>query len=269
MKQNRYKSYEGQGKGVHLKLPSGEALHILGDTDCGYTIWKKGEFRRKNHFNSLEMWCGESGSYFGKRKDAENFALTLAMYFNGDLTNKHLLDASFFNGHKKPNFEQSSQINQLFWINISKIDQTQGWDFFDFSQLGYLPDLYEVLPINDETFDPIDPRTEDFENFLFHCAQFIEGKMLKSDLKIPLHKLIQNCVDFDEYDQTVQCPEELKGYAALLIVKHFKDLIPFEWVFPGQKDYLSDLLPRVRQNLPDDIISFLKRMETEGIYLSI
>lgn len=214
------------------------------------------------------MSFGEPGTYFPKRKDAENFALVLAMYLNGDLPNRDLLDPIFFNGFRRRNYDPNSVLNKLFWTDVTMIDPTEGWDIFDFSELGFLPnDILNVLPKDDKSFKHIDPRTDELEMFLFELSNFIERNLFTSVLDNSIHDLMeQSIIDEENYSD---CPHELRGFATLCIVNYYKNLIPFQWVFPNQQNNIAELLPRLKENLPTGISDLLKRMELEGEFLSI
>jgi len=267
LRKNLYKSYEDGDKNVWLTLSTRETLELLGNSYYGYSIIKRGRVgvnhpNKKEGWQSISMFCGDAGVYFTKRKDAENYALALAMCFNGDLPNKDILDPSFFNGRFKKNFNKNSKINELFNKDITRVDPTEGWDFFDFSTIKHIPDDFnESYPVDEDTFEPLDDRYNDLEYFLDKFSENLEENILNGEGQKPLNEIIEN---FISENKECDFDHGLRGYAILCLISYYKKIIPFSWIFPNQESYISSLIPKLIANLPEYVSRHLKIMEEQG-----
>ena len=270
MQDNLYKSHEDGYKNVWLELSSGETLKVLGDSYKGYTIGRSGMVGTRHPNKDKYRWTisiptRNAGVYFPKRKDAENYALILALKFNGDLQNDNLLNPKFFNGRFLQNFDKSKKLNELFWCNITKIDPTEGWNFFDFASIECIPnDISECYLIDEETFDPIDDRFAQLSGFLEEFTIYLEEKIFSDELQKPIHILMAKFISENDYDFL---SEDLRGYATLCLVAHYRNCIPFEWIFPDQESYLSDLIPKLKANLPQFILEHISLLNEKGRFI--
>lgn len=263
MENNRYKSYEDGYKNAWLRLVSGERLEIRGDTYFGYHIEKKGLIgsKLKETWNSLEIYCGEHGSHFAKKKDAENFALVLAMYFNGDLHKKALLEPEFFNGFIKNNFEGESKRNKLFWQDVTLINPQEGWNFFDFTVLNEIPDDIDYsYPIDEETGYALDDRYYGMAEFLERFTMEREKNLFTLELEHDLHLLISK---FLAENSDIALAQELRGYATLVLINYYRNLLPFDWIFPNHQQYFISFIPKLLSNLPAFVFKHLELMNAQ------
>lgn len=263
MENNRYRSFEDGYKNAWLKLVSGERLEIRGDTYFGYHIVKRGRVgsKLKVTWNSLEIYCGEHGSHFAKKKDAENFALVLAMYFNGDLDNQALLKPEFFHGYSKKNFASNSQRNRLFWQDVTLINPQDGWDFFDFSVLDKIPSEFIFsYPCDEETGDALDDRYYGMEEFLECFTTEREQHLFTPNLEDELHVSISK---FLAENDDINLAQELRGYASLIMINYYRNLLPFDWIFPNQQQYFISFIPKLLSNLPAFVFKHLELMNAQ------
>jgi hypothetical protein len=262
MEKNRYRSYENQHGSVWLNLGLWGELHVRGNSEAGYRIQKIG----RPGSNSTEFWnfvtveCGDANVWFSKRKDAENFALVLALNFNNDIQNKQLLDPTYFFGMKSESKRIWAKRDELFWCDVSQINLSEGWDMPEFNTLVDLPsEFHECFPIDEDTYEYIDQRGYEFEEVLDKLHHYYLQNFLTPNLEMKLHQIFEEILT---ENADMKLDPALRGYACLILISRLRESLPFDWVFPGQKDYLIDLIPKLWKGLPDEIINYLKSLET-------
>jgi hypothetical protein len=279
---NKYKSHEEKNRSVWLniwgqceKFPIGK-IEINGDTDWGYRVLRRGEmFKKYNYswpkktynYGWSEIIFGYADFFFTKRKDAENIALVLAMYFSGDLKDKSLLDPTIFNGRIRTQIIDrlplSEARTELFWKGADDIDPSNGWIEIDpNNNLGKLP-LDEPLPINyDEDEDgEITIRSYLISEVSDAIVEYYKKWFLTSKVELQLHEVFSLVLD------EIDCGEIAvtdRGYVTLLALAKLKNNIPVGWVFPQQQDEVRKLTTRLWSNLSADVVAYVEECEVEA-----
>ena len=125
MQKNKYKSHEEKSGNVWLNVWDEEgaykrgSIEVEGETASGYRIIRRGSLLGKELTSLSNIILGDAGVYFEKRKDAENFALVLAMHFSGDLPSRDFIDPTIFNGYQSRRITFSKARTELFWQGVS------------------------------------------------------------------------------------------------------------------------------------------------------
>ena len=267
MHKNKYKSYEERGirRGVWLniwgqdeQIPIGR-IEINGDVDWGYRVLRRGHLRGHKTKGHSYVVLGYADFFFTTRKDAENIALVLAMYFSGDLTDKSLLDPSIFNGVFGAGIIDRLPLSEartnLFWQGSEDVDSCQGWVEIDpDNNLGKLP-LYPPLPTNSDEDSEENDRSYRIEEVSDGIVEYYQEWFLTSKVELPLHEVFSRVLD------EIDCGEiaaAYRGYVTLLALAKLKNNIPVGWIFPQQQDKVRVLTKRLWSNLPADVVAYIE-----------
>ena len=277
MQKNKYKSHEDY-RSVWLNIwgqdegnPIGK-IEIHGDTDWGYRLCRRGRLFGKNLAQpnicfQPNIIFGYADFFFTKRKDAENIALVLAMYFSGDLKDKSLLDPAIFNGVTRPirnhripidSLPLSEARTELFWKGVDHVDPSEGWIEIDPDNILGKLTLDEPLPRDYNDDDKVNLRGFLISEVSDAIVEYYAEWFLTSKVKLPLHEV------FSRVEDCGQISVADRGYVTLLAIAKLKNNIPVEWVFAQQRDEVKGLIPRLWSNLPTDVIAYVEECELEA-----
>ncbi|MDP7152642.1 MAG: hypothetical protein QGI08_06230 [Paracoccaceae bacterium] len=199
MKPNKYQSHERKSDNVWLNVwhpdgsyPCGQ-IQVQGDSDRGYRIVRQGRLEGEDFAGLYNIILGDAGVFFEKRKDAENFALLLAMHISGDLPDEHLLNPGAFNGRESNNVLYSAARTNLFWSGVADIDPTDGWSDLDPNEfLAKLPNAQEPLPFDYETEEYMDENAYGIIDAVEHLVQYYSLWFLTPKVEKDIHKIMSN-----------------------------------------------------------------------------
>lgn len=270
MHKNKYKSYEEKTQNVWFNIwNDGEtnksgSIEVVGDTASGYRIIRRGSLLTNNIAGLSNIVLGDAGVYFEKRKDAENFALVLAMHFSGDLPTEDFLDPTVFNGYQSDRMQLSKARTNLFWQGCANINPTQGWAELDPKQiLQKLPNADEPLP-NDEAENESNLRAYGISEMAEAVFDFYVSSFLTEDVKRPLYQLVAELLK-----AKAECYGEIatedRGYVTLLALSMLRNKIPVSWIFTSSRDEVQSLIPRLWESLPADVKAYIEECEAETI----
>lgn len=270
MHKNKYKSYEEKTQNVWLNVWNEEGsykrgrIEIEGDTASGYRIIRRGSLLGKDLAGRSDIVLGDAGVYFEKRKDAENFALILAMHFSGDLPSKNFLDPTIFNGYHSGRIKFSKARTKLFWHGSATIDPTEGWAELDLKQLlEKLPNPYEPLP-RDEVEDEPTTRAYDISEVAEAVYDYYIRYFLTEDVKLPLYQVVAEVLKAKAKDHCEIATED-RGYVTLLALSLLRNEIPVSWIFPNARDEVKSLIPRLWASLPNDVKTYIEECEAATV----
>ena len=268
MHKNKYKSHEEKNGSVWLniwgqceKRPIGK-IEINGDSDWGYRVLRRGEMFKNYNHSWNQIIFGYADFFFTKRKDAENIALVLAMYFSGDLKDKSLLDPTIFNGRIRTQIINrlplSEARTELFWRGADDIDPSNGWIEIDpDNNLGKLP-LDQPLPINYDEDCEITMRSYLISEVSDAIVEYYKEWFLTSKVELQLHEVFSLVLD------EIDCGEIAvadRGYVTLLALAKLKNNIPVGWIFPQQQYKVRTLTKRLWSNLSADVVTYVEEYE--------
>ena len=267
MKINKYQSHERKSDNVWLNIwlpdssyPCGQ-IQVQGDYDRGYRITRQGRLEGKDFSGLYNIILGDAGVFFEKRKDAENFALLLAMHLSGDLADEHLLDPRAFNGRESSNGLYSEARTELFWRGVANIDPTEGWDDLDpQGLLTNLPGAGEPLPTDHETYEFLEEErafgiTEAVERTVDYFSRWFLTPKVERDI----HEILLGVLDAQDDYYEVRISD--RGYVALLALAELRNDIPTAWVFPNRENATKELIKKLWTNLPADVSEYIAGLE--------
>ena len=268
MHKNKYKSYEEKTQNVWLNVWNEEgsykrgSIEIEGDTASGYRIIRRGSLLGKDLAGLSNIVLGDAGVYFEKRKDAENFALVLAMHFSGDLPSKDFLDPTIFNGYQSGRIKLSKARTKLFWQGSANVDPTEGWAELDPKQLlEKLPNADEPLP-SDEVEDEPNERAYEISEAAEAVFDYYVRSFLTEDVKLPLYQVVAEVLKAKAKDHCEIATED-RGYVTLLALSMLRNRIPVSWIFPNSRDEVESLIPRLWASLPNDVKAYIEECEAD------
>ncbi|MDO6799206.1 hypothetical protein [Shimia thalassica] len=271
MQQNKYQSHERKHGNVWLNIWVGESayskgqIEVEGDTASGYRIIRRGSLAGSGWTGLVNIVLGDAGVFFEKRKDAENFALIMALHFSGDLADKRLLDPKIFNGHKSDRVSYSEERTNLFWSGVDTCDPCDGWRELDPENiLEALPEMDDPLP-RDEDYEFEDEEraygiSEAAESVLNYYAQWF----LTPKVEISFHEIVAREIAVQD-DGFFPVSKPDRGYVALLALAALRHEIPVSWIFPNQSSIVANLLPRLQASLPPDVKTYIREYHEEDL----
>ena len=271
MRKKKYQSHEMKSQNIWLNVWEAEdsyqtgTIEVKGDTASGYRILRRGRLVGKELSLGLSnIIFGDAGVCFDKRKDAENFALVLAMHFSGDLMTEGLLDPTIFNGFQSQQISLSKARTDLFWAGASKVDPSTGWEEVDPERLlEKIPDTSEPLPHYDEDEngeDELDMRSYHISEAAEAVVQYYKEWFLTAKVEIPLHEVVANVL-LEKLVDNCEISTEDRGYVTLLALAKLCGGIPVKWVFPVNQDDVMRLIPRLWASLSEDVKVYITKCE--------
>lgn len=258
---NRYRSYQDSYGNVWLWIKDPdfdflwEEIQVLGDTQLGYHIHRKGRIGPRSSGGMGGVRIGSAGVFFEKRKDAENYALIAAMAINGDMRRKSLTDPQIFGGCRQRETPRVAYLRSLFWKGAWEIDPTEGWSKID-------PDgLLLNLPTDNPLGIEYDEENEDFlydddrpegrnagiEELVFSITHHYQSVLNCEDVS---HSFSSVCREIHKNESSLR-PKDF-SYAQLLVLSELRDSVPVSWIFPGQEEELFKLIPQLVSDLPEE-----------------
>lgn len=268
MLKSKYQSYEEKTGNVWLNVWDQKSSHkkgsveVEGDTASGYRIVRRGSLLGKDLTGLSKFILGDAGVYFEKRKDAENFALVLAMHFSGDLPSKDFLDPTVYNGYHSRRVIFSKARTNLFWQGVAHVDPTEGWAELDPKQLlEKLPYAGEPLPLDEA--DELDMRGYEISEAAEAVFNYYERYFLTEKIELPLHQVVAEILEAKS-EEDCEITTEDRGYVTLLALSMLRDEIPVSWVFPTVREEVEHLIPRLWASLPDDVKAYIAECEADA-----
>ena len=276
MQKNKYQSHESKHGNVWVNIWDGESncpkgkIEVEGDTTSGYHIIRRGSLNGRELTGLFNIALGDAGVFFDKRKDAENFALVIAMHFSGDLVDKRLLDPRIFHGCKSSLVFYSEKRTELFWRGVDTCNPWEGWRELDpENTLESFPGVEEPLPRGEDEeigdWGRAEGISEAAEGILDYYAQWI----LTPKVEISFHEIVAQVIATQksaaQYHECFSVSEPDRSYTALLALAALHRNIPVSWILPSQSSNVAELLPRLQDSLPPDVNTYIQKYKTEDM----
>ena len=268
MQKNKYKSHEEKSGNVWLNVWDAEggyrrgSIEVEGETASGYRIIRRGSLLGKEFNGLVNIILGDAGVYFEKRKDAENFALVLAMHFSGDLPSRGFIDPTVFNGRQSRRNAYSSARTDLFWKGVGHVDPTEGWVELDpQGLLEKLPNHDEPLPLDEE--EEIEMRGYEISEAAEAVCDYYARSFLTEKVELSLHQVVAEVLK-TKAEEYCEVAVEDRGYVTLLALSMLRYNIPVDWIFPTASDEVERLIPRLWASLPDDVKAYIAECEADA-----
>lgn len=220
---------------------------------------------------------GDAGIEFAQRRDAEGYGLLLAMSLRGDLLPGQLPEPASFGGVRDALTELSKTRRRIFFRGVATVDRQEGWSEIDPQGiLAVLPDPgdpfhsvhdYIRLPIEEQAEIELRDLTAE-ERRAHSIIQFVElagwhyfDNVLTARLRKPYLATLRDLEA--ELPRGFEILRQDRGYVALLVLSRLRVVGPVDWFFPGQRDELRRLIPRLRGGLPEAAEAAIERLRRE------
>jgi len=98
------------------------------------------------------------------------------------------------------------------------------------------------------------------EEFLECFTMEREQHLFTPNLEDKLHVSISK---FLAENDDINLAQELRGYASLIMINYYRNLLPFDWIFPNQQQYFTSFIPKLLNNLPNFVVEHLELMQNQ------
>ena len=258
------KSHENKDGAVWINVyengngwPNGR-VQVVGNHESGYRVIRFGTIGQLQHSQQFEF--GDSGAFFERRKNAENYALTAAIHLNGFTIAPQLLEPEIYDGQKIPRRAIGKERYRLFWAGARDIDPTVGWNEIDpdciLDQMpSYLDALSESFWHDDDFDDDVDQgRSTAIYTACVDFTEYLKGNFLTAHVDRKAHEILTKTIEHRSDSDLVQSD---RGYVLLLSLADLKNKIPLHWILPNQSAELAKLISRLYASLPNDVSAYI------------
>lgn len=264
MKVNKYKSHERKDGQVWLNIWNRDQSKAVGKIEVRsvmyhYRLFRVGRLGGGTTPLTPMITLGDAGVTFEKRKDAENYALLLAMRFSGDFEKQDLLRPQIFGGEKNGGFRYSAARTELFWNGADDVNPAEGWDKIDPEGfLEQLPDPLDAIPSDD---DCISARGDNIWVGSDAVTTYFQEWYLTPKVDKAFDAISLDITDDPE--DLLQIEPRDQSYMMLSALQNLRNTIPANWLFPSRLDEVTNLIPKLWSSLTDDVLETAERLEKE------